>query len=112
MEHGFSVRVSNESINTGLSFMKTPDLGRKLEEFRDFYNGHRVRVSLGDYRQLEFSEDRSPPIPLALALSRAIPTSYRGLINYSLGTGHTWFPFNPCGSAKCQDSIFGIDLTR
>ena len=36
-------------------FWNTRDLDRKLDEFRDFYNGHRVHASLGGDTPMEFS---------------------------------------------------------
>ena len=38
-------------------FRNACDLERKLEEFGDFYNGHRVYASLGGDTPLEFSEE-------------------------------------------------------
>ena len=38
-------------------FRNARDLDRKLREFRDFYNGHRVHTSLGGDTPMEFSEE-------------------------------------------------------
>lgn len=75
------------------SLWNTRDLERKLEEFRNSYNSHRVHASLGGDTPMEFrgvsclQQNRSSQIPLTHASSQVIPTANRGLTNNSLSTG-------------------------